>query len=72
VDGTLRQVDLGAAAPDHHEPFEAVLFFEPAHVLAQLIGHLALVGALLHVGSVEALDVLAIEHSWHRANLLEL
>ena len=36
------------------------------------VGHLALVGALLHVGAVEALDVAAIEHRRHRTNLFEL
>ena len=59
VHGAFGQVDLGAAAPDHDEALEPVLLLESAHVLAQLVGHLALVRALLHVGPVEPLDVAA-------------
>ena len=72
VHRALGQVDLGAAAPDHHQTFEAVLLLEPPHVLAQLVGHVPLVRALLHVGAVEALHVAAVEHRRHRADLLEL
>ncbi len=72
VHRALGEVHLGAAAPDHDQPFEAVLRLEPPHVFAQLVGHLPLVRALLHVGAVEALHVLAVEHGRHRTNLLEL
>ena len=71
MDGALGEIDLGAAAPNHHQSIETVFLLESAHVLAQRVGHLALVGALLHVGTVEALDVAAIEDRRHRTNLFD-
>ena len=68
----LGQEDLGAAAPDHHEPVEVVVLLEGADVLAQLLGQVALVLALLDVRAVEALDVLAVEDGLPRLDGLEL
>ena len=57
VHRAFRQVDLGAAAPDHDEPIESVLLLEALHVVAELVGHLAFVRALLDVRAVQTLDV---------------
>ena len=52
---------LGRAAPDHHQPVGAARLLEVADVLANLLGQLHLVLALLHVGAVELLDVVLVE-----------
>ena len=72
VRGRFGQEDLGAAAPDHHEAIAAAVSLEAAHVLAQLVGEVALVLALLDVRSVEPLDVAPIEHRGHRLDRFEL
>ena len=70
--GRLGQEDLGAPAPHHHQPIAVVLLLEPAHILAQLIGEFFLVLPLFDVGSIEPLDVPAIEHRRHRLDRFEL
>ena len=68
----FRQEDLGAAAPDQHEPIELVVRLELADVRDQLLGQVALVLALLDVRAVEPLDVLAVEHRRHRLDRRQL
>ena len=45
VRGRLGEVDLGAAAPHHHEPFETVLVLEPPDVVPKLFGEITFVAA---------------------------
>ena len=68
----LLHVDLGAAGPDHDEAIAAVLFLERADVGDHLFGEVALVLALLDVGTLQPLDVALIEDRGHRADRLEL
>ena len=72
VDRRLLQKDLGAAAPDHHQPVAAVLLLEAAHVFDELFGEVLLVLALLDVRPVEPLDVAAVEDRGHRRDRFEL
>ena len=68
----LGHEDFGAAAPDHHQPIEAVVGLEPPDVGHHLLGEIALVLALLDVRAVEPLDVALIEHGRPRLDLFEL
>ena len=68
----LLHVDLGAAAPDHHEPIAAVRLLERADVGDHLLGQVALVLALLDVRAVEPLHVALVEHRRHRLDRFEL
>ena len=70
--GALGHEDLGAAAPDHDEPVEAVRGLELADVVDELLGQILLVLALLDVRAVEPLDVLAIEHRRQRLDRRQL
>ncbi len=69
VDGGLLEEDLGGAAPDHDL---AVGFgLELGDVVADLVGEVALVLALLGAGAVEALDVVLVEGAGHGLDGLE-
>ena len=68
----LLREDLGAAAPDHHEPIEIVVFLEQADVFDDLFGQVALVAALLDVRTFEPLHVALVEHRGPRPDLFEL
>jgi hypothetical protein len=59
-------VNFRAAAPDGHGPVAAVAGLELADVLAELLDHLGLRGALLDVRAVQAADELGIEDAGHR------
>ena len=54
-------VDLGGAAPHHHQPAQAVLLLELLDVGDDLVGEVALVLALLDVLPVQLLHVHGIE-----------
>jgi len=71
VRGGFREVDFRAPAPHHHQAVALVLFFEPVHILAQLVGKRAFVLALFDVRAIEPFHVAAIEHSGHRLDCLE-
>ena len=68
----LGHEDLGAAAPDHHQPIEVVVGLELPDVGDDLLGEILLVLALLDVRAVEPLDVALVEHRRPRPDLLEL
>ena len=61
----LLHVDLGAAAPEHHQAIAAVPLFERTDVADQLVGKITLVLPLLDVGAVEAPDIALIENGGH-------
>ena len=65
VHGARPHVDLGGAAPDHHEPFAVVVGLEAPDVLADRLGELPLVRGRLHVRPVELLHVLRVERRRH-------
>ena len=54
-------VDLGGAAPDHHQPREVVLLLEAEDVRGHLLGEVPLVLALLDALSPQLLDVGGVE-----------
>ena len=68
----LGQVHLGAAAPHHHQPIEAVIGLEPPDVGDHLVGEVLLVAASLHVRAREPLHVPLIEDRGPRRDRLEL
>src|ERR1035437_6258525 len=65
------EVDLRRGAPDDDQPVERVGRLEVADVLAQRLGKRALVLPLLHVGAVDARDVMVVEHGGHRRDALQ-
>ena len=65
VDGGGAMEDFGGAAPDHDEAGAVVVFAEFFDVGDQLFGEVAFVRARLHVGTVDALDVLLVEDGLH-------
>ena len=54
-------VDFGTGGPDDNDAVAAVLLLEVADVLTQGFDHVPAGGALLDVGAVEALGVVAVE-----------
>ena len=59
------------AAPDHDQAVGAAGFLEVANVVAHLLGQLHLVLALFHVGAVELLNVVLVEHRLARLDRRE-
>src|SRR5690606_22354605 len=72
VHGARLDVDLGAAAPDHHRPLQPMLAHEAADVLAYLFGKIPLAGPALDVRTLETLDVVAVEYRGQGTNRLQL
>ena len=70
--GPLLGEDLGAAAPDHHQPIAACWLFELPDVGAHLLGQIPLVLAGLDVRAVQPLDVEGVEDRLHRLDALHL
>jgi hypothetical protein len=70
--GRLGREDLGAAAPDHHHPIEAVVGLELPHVGDDLLGEIFLVLPLLDVRTLQPFHVPLIEHGGPGTDLLEL
>ena len=68
--GRRLEEDLGGAAPDHHHAVNLAL--ECADVLAQLVGELSLVLALLYVRAIQALHVVLVKHGRHGLNLFQV
>ena len=72
VRGRFLHEDFGAAAPDHDEPIEVVVFLERTDVGAKLLGKIPLVLAFLDVRPVQPLHVALIEYRGHGLDGLEL
>ena len=64
--------DLRTPAPDHHQSIQLMIRLESADVVRHLVREIALVPALLDVGTAETLDVVRIEDGRPRADGLEL
>ena len=62
-------VDLGRSGPQYNYAVNTGLLLEVADVLANLLGHVPAVLALLHVVAVQALGVVLVKSSLHRLDL---
>ncbi len=72
VDRAFLHVNLGAAAPDHHQSIAVVVLLELADVGNDLFGEIPFRRPFLHIRAVEALDIVLIEHRGHRLDRLQL
>ena len=63
--------NLGAAAPDHHQPLDAVVGLEALDVFAHFQHGIPLALGTFDVGAFEAAHVVAVENRGHRLDGLE-
>ncbi len=70
VHGCGLKKDFGRAAPDHDDAVYGL--FEGPDVFAHLLGEIALVLALFHVGAVQPLDVVLVEDGGQRLDGFEV
>ena len=56
-----RNIHLCGCCPEHYHAVYARLLLEAADILADLLGHVPAVGALLHIVAVEALGIVLVE-----------
>ena len=72
VDRTGLQEDLGARAPDHHDPVDSLRLLERLDVGHDLLRVVPAAAAGLHPGTCQRLDVALVEDCFHGPDHFEL